>query len=357
MVNIRRASPEARPAKHRPDQRANKTPQLSRRQLLLGLGAVGLVEGFAANEFVTGRLWPYSRPTLTELPVEPPKSARHAATIVFGGLGTRDARNDAAALAPSFRRVGRICSIDYGTGIDDEQNAALINRYVAKNRITELNLEGVSMGLLAVAGVLPQLDLERTGTRVNRLIADCSPVSKADVRDQVINDTQLIDLLDGLGGLGYIGKLASNFWSDYTVLHQLTPHDIAHQTADAWDKTMNNVPPSLWIQQVARINLSSVTAVGEAFSSVDHQAIIHLRPRNPLDDAIVNDISGGTHLEEADILGGALRMYRGLPVSEAPMITVLLNNTSHASPTEHPMAYNAGLGPALEQSALPYMQM
>lgn len=326
------------------------------------LTAGALIAGSAlemVNDIVSEAEWPPTPARIEELKeTNTPETKTDSITFVFGGLGTKNAKETAEALQESLEKIGRVGYVVYpGNDLDIKHVAKLIGDYVRKHNIKELNFYGDSSGGDIMTLALPHLKLPR-GTSINRLIYDCTPVTSRDILNQNYQVPEFFyKTLRVRNDFGFFGKLAGQLYSHFDKWGER--REFKHRIMDAWDQTVNEENPSLW---GAELNVDATDTVGifaKCLSAVDCREMIYLHPENsPHDDTVVNDITAVEHLHQADKLATTehqKRRFRGLGhqatkfiVKITPVEVVGVPRAQHASSIEHPREYNLALGKVLD---------
>jgi hypothetical protein len=172
--------------------------------------------------------------------------------------------------------------------------------------------------------------LKETGTKINMLIYDCTPVSEADVLNQDIGDLRLLEALGMKHGMGFAGKLAGDLW-DTTESSPNRCLSLKQQVEYAWQTTVSGISEDLCISELNMVVDSNLRSFTENLRSVDYNSITYLCAA---DDTVVDDKSAAQKIRAANKLA-----------KDRPFTEVTLEGLQHASAMRHPYAYNAALAP------------
>ena len=319
-----------------------KPPNLSRRRFLFGSAAVAGGVAISGNKIVTEILWPPSAASVREIKADVPEDKRHAATFVFGGLGTRDSTKEALAIKGAVQDIGRVVSVRYNEDkLDLNTVAERMNQYIKTNGITEINIYGDSMGGIAGVHTLPKLDFSLNGgVRVKYIFADCTPITKANVRDHNATFPEFL-AKHGFEGGGFVGKLSGQIYSNFN--HPQDYLKIKQQLETAWHVTLDPNSPSLWIDQLKLISESNIDTFAQCLAAVNYEEMYYIHPKNPSDDAVVYDISALKDLVQANYQAQSYRRRHGKVISQAHVTPISIPGISHASCVENPDRYVVAL--------------
>lgn len=273
---------------------------------------------------------------------------RDVAVIDLVGLGNLDATDTAHAL-PALSELGQVWAVQYdNSGLDTKVVGQLIHERAVWSGIDTIVLTGHSMGGIVALEVARYLHRD-TDLDVRAVILDCTPIDLHAVRPESRDAGE--ELLRWIGWLPGARESRSLRMLVEIVARQerfVVPSDrwyrridtdelrdavqeVLHDKILSTDAASNGLIETQFRAIVASGAINDLRALAEEHDGKPRPGIVFLRPRNPLDDNVV-DVDY-THRVLVDRIGGP----------DGTLLVSKLDGIGHANPIQAPDAYNTAV--------------
>lgn len=298
---------------------------ITRRQLLVG--SVALAASYViADRALASSIWSERKTKVAVLPEHEAKESENL-WLVSPGLGVQSSFGIASTLRTSLELAAPVAYMDISdSGLMTYELADALNKLCWERKVKRLKLFGHSIGTILGIELANMTDV----SAVDMLLADGSPYDKHDVKDETW--AEVVERFTSIYEPGYLSKLGGELINS-TIRdpnHNLTFID---QIKDGIRVTGSGVAPEVFSDQ---LKLLINTNTGGYTNKINEQAdTLYIHPSEPEKDRVVDVLQAHRRYNQA--------LYDRMGV-------LPLETTMHASPTDFPGQYNAGITAYLEMN-------
>ncbi len=297
-----------------PFSKAFNEKRFSRRGFIGGvLGSAALL----AADRLSGEIMWHSVPTDVKVLGEHQDYYTDEVWVIVTGLGVQSGHGIATVLKPAIEQIGAVSYVQYADdGLDIPALAEHINQLQRQRGFSAVNFYSHSMGGTTTLNLLPLLS---KSIEVNRMIFDCSPFTKRDVKRDAFWANVIGHTPEGFKG-GFISKLAFEGYNNVGP-HSNDQLSLLQQLKEGWRIAKTGVSSTVWLDQMRLLVQSDPDKFRQFVPKGKPKAFI--RPYNPNADGTVFVKSA------QDGWDGYL----------GPVDHLLIDGSSHANPTQRPDLY------------------